>query len=139
MAKRKFKQLTGVKTYRPWKEWEIEDYVVGKLLRVDKDQYRKNAYVIEVEDISFADEDLATTISSGKTPFVLNSVGIIDRQYEDGNFEIGDVLMVTYKGLSEMTKGPNAGEEAHSIEVSVADGEDEVDSENEEGDEFGGL
>lgn len=137
---RVFKQLTGVKTYRPWKDWEIEDCVVGKLIRVDKDQYRKNAYVIEVESVTFADEDLATTIMSGSTPFVLNSVGIVDRQYEDGNFEIGDVLMVTYKGVSEMTKGPNAGEEAHSIEVSVADGEDEVVEEGaEEGDEFGGL
>lgn len=138
--KRVFRQLTGVKNYRPWKEWEIEDLVVGKLIRIDKDQYRKNAYVLELEDVDFADADLAETLM-GK-PFVLNSVGILDRQFEDGHFDIGDVIQVVYKGTSVMTKGPNEGDEAHSIEISVAsdDGDfDEALDEALEGDEFGGL
>jgi len=125
--KRVFKKLTGAMKYRKWGLWEMDDTVIVELLRVDRDQYKKPKYVCRVLESNF-DEWQENDIVA------LNSVGMLDKAVEDYNIEPGDQLEVIYKGMSEITgKHPNAGDDAHSMEIGHAsDNMEETDNDNDD-------
>lgn len=136
MAKRVFKttkKLSGAKTaYRPWKEWEVGDIMIGKFLSTRTDNYDKPNYMFEVEDAQFTDFKLAKKLIGEN--LTLNSNGQLDKAME--NVEEGSMVQVTYNGTSTIEKGKYAGKEAHSVEVDLVvedDGtEEEVDEDEED-------
>lgn len=140
MKKRNFRKLSGASEYRPWKDWQVGDRLVCKLVREGTDQFKKPSWSVEVEEVDFqGDEEAERKFAVGKT-VTLNSCGSLDKVLESGEVGIGTSFQVVYQGTSPMKKGPNEGADAHSLEISVAD--DAVgftDTEEEGSDEFGGL
>jgi len=133
-TKRTFRKLTGKKTYRKWAQWELDDSIVCKFLREESDQYKKPAWIVEIIEVDFNDVDAQEKFKPG-TVVSLNSMGMLDGAMEE--LETGDVVQVLYTGMEEMGKGPHEGEAAHTVEVSVAEGDEEPQGEDEE--EISGL
>jgi len=118
---RVFRSLSGSKNFRPWKEWEIGDYVVGKYERKEIDNYNKDNWVLKVEEVFFQNEAAEIKFGPGKM-VGLNSNGSLDKVMNSGQIQFGDVIRVEYDGMSPMGKGTHEGKDAHSIIVSVCEG-----------------
>ena len=128
--KRKFRALTGAKTFRKWAKWAIEDTLVAEYVRQDTDQYKKPSWVMKVISVSFEDAEAEEKFAPGKQ-IGLNSNGMLDKVMEE--MDLGEVVQIVYKGMDPMGKGPNEGDLAHCVEVSVAEGyEDEDDDSGED-------
>ena len=115
---RTFRSLSGGKNFRPWKYWDIGDYVIGKLIRKDIDQYKKDCWVIEVEEVFFNDQDAEEKFGPGKT-VGLNSCGGLDKVMKSGQVHFGDIIRVEYDGMSPMGKGTHEGKDAHSVIIGI--------------------
>lgn len=136
----KFTQLTGKKVFRPWAQWEEGDGIIGRLINVSEDNYGKNNYEIEVQEVDFSQDEVSYTNKKGeevvcKAPqpgevFVLNSNGSLDRAMEQ--VDTGDFVKVIYSGTDVLTKGKYAGKEFHKLEVFVSKEDEETSNENEE-------
>lgn len=124
--KRTFRNLSGAKAYRPWKNWEVGDFVIGKLVDTEIDQYKKTCYILELEEVSFNDAE-AERNAQDLGRIGLNHTGLLAKIMDD-KCEIGQVVRVEYQGTSTMQKGPNAGAEAHSLLISVAEEDEECDT-----------
>lgn len=126
--KRVFKALNGSKVYRRWKEWEEGDYVIGKFVDQEIDNYRKPSYIIEVEEVDFLDEEAMEKWKPGARAG-LNSNGLLDSIMAK-KVEIGDVIKVEYGGIDIMTKGPHEGKEVHIVNVFLMDEEEDASDES---------
>lgn len=111
MGKFNFKKVKGERIYKKWAEYEVGDYVVGKLTEVGEDQFKKANYIVEVIETSLEG------VAEGKN-LCLNSNGSLDYRMED--IEIGSVIRVEYTGQIEMEKGPFKGKMAHTVDLQVA-------------------
>ena len=131
MAKRVFqvkKSLGGVKSYRPWKEWKVGDYIVGKFVDRGIDQYDKNNYTFIIEDAQFLEaSDLADSLVGKK--LCLNACGSLDKQMEE--VTEGQFVRIEYTGLATITKGKFAGKEAHSTILEILEETEEVGEEED--------
>lgn len=116
----------GRKTFRPWKEWEEGEFVVGKFVGMHTDQYDKECPIITVEYAEFTDMKAAKALH-GKD-IVLNNAGQLNKGVE--KLAEGDFIKVTYQGTSEIEKGKYAGKDAHLIDVEIVE-EDNGDDEEE--------
>lgn len=117
---RVFRSLSGSKNFRPWKEWEIGDYVVGKYERKEIDNYKKDNWVLKVEEVFFQDQAAEERFGPGKM-VGLNSNGSLDKVMNSGQVKFGDVIRVEFDGMSPMGKGKFEGEMAFSIIVAVCE------------------
>lgn len=117
MAKFQFKRVKGERIYKKWSEYEVGDYVIGKLTEIGEDQFKKANYIVEVIETSFEDVEVGKNLC-------LNSNGSLDYRMED--IEVGAVIRVEYTGQIEMEKGPFKGKLAHTVDVQVAEGSDMV-------------
>lgn len=106
-----FKKLKSERVYKKWSEWELGDYVVGKLLEVGEDQFKKANYVVEVIETSFED------VAVGKN-LCLNANGSLD--YRMADVEIGTTIRVEYEGEGVMEKGPFKGKTFHKVGLEIA-------------------
>ena len=128
MGKFNFKAVKGERTYKKWNQWEIGDYVIGKLTEVGEDQFKKANYIVEVMETSFED------VVVGKN-LCLNSNGSLDYRMED--VEIGTVIRVEYEGEGVMEKGPFSGKKFHKVLLEIAqEGEVEVEDSVEDEDDL---
>jgi hypothetical protein len=123
VKRRVFKALNGSKSYRKWKEWSEGDYIIGKFVDEEADNYRKPSYVLEVEEVEFEDKEAEEKCGPGKR-VALNSTGLLDKIMSK-KVQIGDVIMVEYGGKDVMTKGPFEGDPVHIINVSVVEEEED--------------
>ena len=117
------KKLSGGRAaYRPWKEWEVGDYIIGVFKGTKTDNYDKDNYLIEVEDVGGPSKALKKLI--GQT-LGLNETGQLKKAM--AKVEEGEIVQVMYNGMAEIEGGKYKGKEAHSIEVDLmsAEGEDE--------------
>lgn len=137
MAKRVFrskKKLSGTRaSYRPWRDWEVGDVLIGTYITQKTDNFDKPNWLVKVEDAQFA------KVKEGKKlvglVIGLNSSGKLDKAME--GVSEGDMIQVTYNGLSEIESGKYKGKEAHDIEVDLveeADGATGGEEEHEEDD-----
>lgn len=118
-----FKKVKGERLYKKWKEWEVGDYVLGRLTEVGEDQFKKANYIVEVMETSFDD------VPVGKN-MCLNSNGSLDYRMQD--VEIGTIIRVEYEGEDVMEKGPFKGKPFHMVGLEVAVGEDTSVEEDED-------
>jgi hypothetical protein len=109
-----FKTVMGSTSYRPWKNWEESDYLVGKYVSQTEDNYGKPNYKVEVIEAGF---------STGEAPkagtmFTFNSSGSLNKAMDE--VQEGDIIKVIYKGEDTISKGKYKGKAFHSMEVLVA-------------------
>lgn len=129
--KRVFRQVVGQKAYRKWSLWEEGDWIEGIYVRKDIDfKYKKNVYLIELLDCGLADQEVEDNFRRMKN-VQINSNGLIEKAFE--GIEVGQVVRIDYHGTSEITKGEHAGEQAHSVTVSVASWEEDTGLVSDEG------
>lgn len=140
MAKRIFKskkKLSSVKAvYRKWSEWDEEDILIGVYKGSQTDSYDKPNWLVEVEDAQFSDKKAAKKLmpSSGEKIIIgLNSSGKLDAAMDQ--VEMGDIVQVTYKGMSTIEKGKYKGKDAHDIEVDLVEADDDEDEEDQDDDD----
>lgn len=119
-VKRNFRKLNGGCIYRPWKNWAEGDVVVGKFIRQDEDMYHKPNWIIEIEETEFTNEE--DNLEVGKH-LGLNSCGSLDKAMEKNEVMEGTIIQIEYTGKIMLEKGPFAGKEAHTVILSVADGD----------------
>lgn len=139
MAKRIFKskkKLSTVKAvYRKWNEWDVGDILIGTYKGSQTDNYDKPNWLIEVEDAQFSNaKDAKKLMPKGgeKVIIGLNSAGKLDGALEQ--IEIGDMVQIEYKGMSEIESGKFKGKDAHDIDCDLVeedDGEEDEDSDDE--------
>lgn len=125
------KKLSGMAAaYRPWREWEVGDVLIGRYKGSKTDNYDKPNWLFEVLDAQFSDGKAAKKLI-GKT-VGLNSNGKLDKAMED--VTEGDLIQVTYNGMGTIEKGKYKGKEAHDVEVDmvVENFEDDGVTEDEE-------
>lgn len=108
-----FKPVMGSSSYKPWKQWEVADYLVGKYVSEGTDKFGNSTYKVEVIDSNFSEN-----APSAGSYFTFNSSGSIKRAFED--LEIGQVVKVIYKGLDTIKDGKFANKEFHNMEIFVA-------------------
>lgn len=126
------KKLSGGRcTYRPWKDWEVGDLIIGKYKGSKIDNYEKPNWLIEVLDAQFAKKKEASKLV-GQT-IGLNSAGQLDKAME--HVSEGDTVQVLYNGTSQIEKGKYKGKDAHLIEVDLVEeeGEESDEAEDEDG------
>ena len=119
MAKFNFKKVKGQRFYKKWANYEVGDYVVGKLIEIGEDQYKNPNYILEVIETSLEKDDKDNSIEEGKN-LCLNSNGALNYKMED--VEIGTVIRVEYEGETLLEKGPFKGKMCHTVSLEVADG-----------------
>ena len=137
MPKRVFKttkKLTsGGGTYRKWADWTEGDVLICKFVSEGVDTtYGKPTWTVKVEEAMFSDED-AGHVLKGKN-LTLNSNGQFDKAM--AQVSEGDMIQITYNGVSEIEKGKYRGKDAHQVEVELvveegAEDSEEYDSEEE--------
>lgn len=138
-VKRKFKskkKLSSTRaTYRPWKEWEAGDIIIGTFKGSQTDNYDKPNWLIEIEEAFFPSKPKLAAKLKGQV-LGLNSSGKLDKAME--GVEAGDMIQVEYKGTSLIEKGKYKGKEAHDVEVDLVEEEgaesEEEDDETEDDD-----
>lgn len=108
-----FKQVLGSSSYKPWKEWETGEYLVGKFLSENEDKFGNPNYKVEVIESNFEEGKPAVGAS-----FTFNSSGSLKKAFED--IKVGQVVKVIYKGEDTINKGKFAGKKFHNMEVLVA-------------------
>lgn len=111
MGKFQYKKVKGTRVYKKWSEWELGDFVVGKLIEVGEDQFKKANYIVEVIETSFEDIQVGSN-------FCLNANGSLDYRMED--IEVGTVIRVEYEGEGIMEKGPFKDKKFHKVGLEVA-------------------
>lgn len=121
MTKFQFKRVKGSRHYLPWANWEVGDYVIGKYIESDTDQYGNPNYILEVIETSLTEDSKGNAIEDGKN-LCLNSNGSLNYRMED--IELNTILKVEYTGKTTLEKGKFKGKECHTVEVMVADGTD---------------
>lgn len=136
-TKRTFKKKKlagGTKVFRPWKEWEDGDTIIGTYHSTAVDDYEKNTRFVEVQEAVLADKKLAKNIV-GKV-LGLNGTNTIESAFK--NLEEGTLVQVYYKGIEEMTGGKYKGKDKHVIEVDqlTEEGADEEEESDEDEEDF---
>lgn len=130
MKKRTFRSLSGSKVYRKWANWDIGDYIIGKFESTEIDNYKKNCYILKIEEVDFADEADAEKFKVG-AQIGLNHNGLLAKVMDSGNVDFGDIVRIEYQGTNTMTKGNYAGKEAHSLLIQVAEQGDDFQTGND--------
>jgi hypothetical protein len=124
MQKRTFttkKKLSSTRAqYRPWKEWETGDYIIGKYKGCQTDNYDKPNWLFEIEECVFVKKPKLAKELIGKV-LGLNSNGKLDKAMESAT--VGDFIQVTYNGTSMIEKGKYKGKEAHDVDVELVEEE----------------
>ncbi len=131
-SKKKLSSTRAV--YRPWRDWEVGDYLIGVYKGSQIDNYEKSNWLIEVEEAVFVKDKKDAKALVGKV-IGLNSNGKLDKAMESA--VVGQILQVTYNGMSEIEKGKYKGKEAHDVEVELmmVEGEDEDEEVDEDEDD----
>lgn len=134
--KRKFKskkKLSSTRaTYRPWKEWETGDIIIGVFKSSQTDNYDKPNWLVEVVEAFFPGKPKLAKKLVGQV-LGLNSNGKLDKAME--GVEPGDMIQVEYKGMSTIEKGKYKGKDAHDVEVDLVEEEGDEDESEEETEE----
>lgn len=103
------RQLTGACQYKAWEKWSEGNFMIGRYQGIKTSNYGDN-YKFMLLDTDM--KDLKLDMS-----FVLNSNGLLDKAMQE--VSENDLVKVTYKGKSTLTKGPFAGKAAHNVEVEI--------------------
>lgn len=127
------KKLSSTRAmYRPWKEWDTGDIIVGTYKGSQTDNYDKPNWLVEVVEAFLTDKKLEKKLKGQIVG--LNSNGKLDKAMEE--CEPGDMVQIEYKGMSTIEKGKYKGKDAHDVEVDLVeedDGEEsDVDFDEEE-------
>lgn len=120
-----FRKINGSKTYRPWKQWDVGEYVVGKYLELGEDNFGNPSYSVEVMETNVESFKEGTTVG-------INSCGGLNLAME--KICTGTVIRLEYEGTDVMEKGKFKGKEFHIVGVAVA--EDALDDSDDESDEY---
>lgn len=124
------KKLTGTRAmYRPWREWEVGDIIVGKYVGSQTDNYDKPNWLVEVASAQFVNKKDNKKFEGHVIG--LNSNGKLDKAMQ--KVSEGEYIQVEYKGMSEIDKGKYKGKEAHDVEVELVEedgGEDVEDTDD---------
>lgn len=119
-----FKQLTGSSKFLSYKEWAVNDYVVGKILRFQ--QNNKNPKVqdviVTVVDSNIKKDKITLTKSD---VFTINGTTALQRALDQG-VEDGDIIKVIYLGKESIKTGTYKGQLANKLDVFVAPAQDQA-------------
>lgn len=109
-----FKTVMGQSSYRPFKQWNEGDYLVGKYISEGQDNFNNPSYKVEVIEADFG-KDKTPAVGS---IFTLNSSGSLNKAME--TIEVDDIVKVTYEGEGIVEKGKFKGKAFHKMKVEVA-------------------
>lgn len=137
--KRKYKakkKLTGTRAvYRPWKEWEVGDIIIGVYQGSQTDNYDKPNWLFEVVDAFFQKKPKTAAKLVGQV-IGLNSNGKLDKAMK--KVEPGVMVQVEYKGMGTIEGGKYKGKDAHDVAVDLVEEDDGRERDEEFDDEFNG-
>jgi hypothetical protein len=137
-VRRRRKTIGGAKIYKPWKDWSVDDFIIGKFTQQSIDNYDKPCYHIEIEEFNLSSPKCykGSEIKVG-TLIGLNSCGSLDYKMEE--VEIGQTVEITYMGTETLPDNHKfKGKDSHQVDVAVLEDEEEgLDKEIEEN--FGEL
>ena len=115
------KLTKGPSMYRKWSDWSVGDVLIAHYTgtAVDK-KYGKLGRVVEVVEASF--KDGSGDQYTGKT-LTLNQTGKLHKALDEQPF--GIIFQLTFKGKTEITSGPYAGDEANDMDIMIGELESE--------------
>jgi len=119
-----FKQLTGSSKFLSYKEWSVNDFVVGKVVRFQ--QNNKNPKVQDVI-VSVIDSNIKKdklTLTKNDT-FTINGTTALQKALDAG-VEDGDIIKVVYLGKEPVKTGAYKGQLANKLDVFVAPAQDQA-------------
>lgn len=119
-----FKQLTGSSKFLSYKDWAINDFVVGKIERfqVNSKNPKVQDVVVTVLDSNIKKEKV--TLAQQDT-FTINGTTALQKALDRG-VEDGDIIKVVYLGKEAIKTGPYKGQLANKLDVFVAPAQDQA-------------
>ena len=118
-----FKELTGSTKFLSYKDWPVNQYVVGTVKKFSPNKLNPNAQdvMVEVLDTNISTEKL--TLKKGDN-FTINGTTALEKVL--GEVEEGDILKVTYEGKGVNTTGKYKGKESNRLKIQVAPAQDKA-------------
>lgn len=113
-----FKQLTGSSKFLSYKEWKINDFVVGKVevMKTNSKNPKVQDLVVTVLESNIKSDKVS--LASGDR-FTINGTTALQKAVDEG-IEVGNVVKVVYKGKETVKTGQWKGQQANALEVFVA-------------------
>lgn len=101
-----FRKIGGRK-YKAWKEWEENEYLVGRFIEEYEDSYGNPGYEVEVIESDVEDFKEGDIVG-------LNSCGSLNHKMS--KVQKDAVIKIIYAGKDVMDKGKYKGKEFHQVE-----------------------
>jgi hypothetical protein len=119
-----FKQLTGSSKFLSYKDWAVNDFVVGKIERfqVNSKNPKVQDVVVIVLDSNIKKEKV--TLVQEDT-FTINGTTALQKALDRG-VEEGDIIKVVYLGKEPIKTGTYKGQLANKLDVFVAPAQDQA-------------
>jgi len=119
-----FKKLTGNSKFLSYKDWAVNDYVVGKveILKQNSKNPKVQDAVITIIDTNIKKPNL--TLAKNDR-FTINGTTALQKALDAG-VEEGDILKVVYLGKEEVKTGQWKGTKANKLDVFVAPAQDQA-------------
>lgn len=124
--------------YRGYKDWQIGDVVIGRVMGTQKDTHGKFGIVIEVMEVSFKGQKPEKFTgknlylnNNGVMAKVLKNADLWDEENDKPSDALkGEILQVEYRGTEKLSsKHKYAGKEVHVIHMELLNENSEDDAE----------
>lgn len=114
-----FKQVTSSSKFLSYKDWDINDYVVGKILN-----FKANSKNPKVQDVivSILDSNINKdkVVLSVNDAFTINGTTALQKALDNTDVEEGQIIKVVYLGKEPVKTGTWQGLMANKLDVFIA-------------------
>jgi hypothetical protein len=114
-----FKQVTSSSKFLSYKDWDINDYVVGKILN-----FKANSKNPKVQDVivSILDSNIKKdkVVLSVNDAFTINGTTALQKALDNSDVEEGQIIKVVYLGKESVKTGAWKGTMANKLDVFIA-------------------
>lgn len=117
-----FKSLTASTKYLSYKEWPVDTFVVGQVIRFATNKMNPKHKDVVVEIIESNVKTDKVTLVKGDL-LTINGTTALEKAINAG-IEEDDIIKVVYKGKVINKSGEWKGQKSNALEVSVAPAQD---------------
>lgn len=119
-----FKQLTGSSKFLSYKEWAVNDFVVGEVVRFQTNNKNPKVQdvIVTVLDSNIKKDKVSLTKDD---VFTINGTTALQKALSNG-VEEGDILKVVFLGKETIKTGQWKGQQANKLDVFVAPAQDKA-------------
>ena len=114
-----FKQVTSSSKFLSYKDWDINDYVVGKILnfKVNSKNPKVQDVIVSILDSNIKKDKVVLSVSDA---FTINGTTALQKALDNTDVEEGQIIKVVYLGKEPVKTGAWKGTMANKLDVFIA-------------------